>query len=244
MRVQIIGCGDAFGSGGRLQTCFRVQSPGAHFLIDCGASSLPALKRCGVDPATLDFIVITHFHGDHFGGLPFLLVEERIVRRRKNPLCVVGPPGITERVEQACEILFPGSSPVTRIPSVTFHEYNAAEPLQVSGAKIQAFPVVHSEGTHPHAVRVECAGKVVAYSGDTEWTEKLVPAAHHADLFLCEAYFYEKKIPKHLDYRTLAAHRAELRCENLLLTHLHTDMLARLREIPEQAAQDGMVLEI
>ena len=46
--VKFLGCGDNFGSGGRFQTCIFVQSEAAKFLIDCGASSLIAMKQFGV----------------------------------------------------------------------------------------------------------------------------------------------------------------------------------------------------
>lgn len=243
MRVQFVGCGDAFGSGGRSQTCIYVQTPNARFLIDCGATSLPALKRCGIDPAALDFVVITHFHGDHYAGLPFLLVEDRIFQRRSRPLTVVGPVGIAERVAQAAESLFPRSTS-SRGLSAEFVEYSAKSPTHIGHAEIRAFPVIHSEGTNPHAVRVACDGKVISYSSDTEWTNNLIPTADTADLFICEAYFYEKRVPKHLDYATLAAHRHELNCARLILTHMHDDLLRRLNDVPEQAAYDGLTLEL
>ncbi len=70
MQVRFVGCGDAFGSGGRQNTCFHVTGASSNFLIDCGASSLPALKRCGIVRNDIELILITHFHGDHFAGLP------------------------------------------------------------------------------------------------------------------------------------------------------------------------------
>ena len=72
MRLQFIGTGDAFGSGGRFNTCFLVESSGLRFLIDCGATSLTALNRFDVDPDSIDAVFISHLHGDHFGGLVFM----------------------------------------------------------------------------------------------------------------------------------------------------------------------------
>ena len=81
MRIQFLGSGDAFGSGGRLQTCILMESPGFTCLIDCGASSLIALKRANVDPNNVDAILVTHLHGDHFGGIPFLILDGQFSRR-------------------------------------------------------------------------------------------------------------------------------------------------------------------
>jgi ribonuclease BN (tRNA processing enzyme) len=86
------------------------------------------------------------------------------------------------------------------------------------------------------------AGKVIAYSGDTEWTEALVEAARAADLFICEAYFFEKKVKYHLDYRTILDHRSQLECRRIILTHMNQDMLSRLKELDLESAEDGQEL--
>src|SRR5436190_3591605 len=109
MQLQFIGCGDALGSGGRSNTCFHVTGERVNFLIDCGASSLPALKRLGVARDAIDLILITHFHGDHFGGLPFLLLDAQFTRRSR-PLVIAGPQGIETRMKQAMEVMFEHSS--------------------------------------------------------------------------------------------------------------------------------------
>ncbi len=243
-RVHFLGTGDAFGSGGRFQTCFHVTAGSTQFLIDCGASAPLAMKRFGVDLAQLDCVLISHFHGDHYGGLPFLAVEEGIFHRRKAPLVVVGPRGVRERVGQAAEALFPGSTGASGGLPLRFVEYSERQPTEVGNLKVQVWPVVHSAGTEPHALRIQCMGKMIGYSGDTEWTENLIPVAAKADLFICEAYFFEKKVPKHLDYRTLAAHRSRLDCQKLMLTHFHDDMLQHLSAVDEECAEDGKLVEI
>src|SRR3978361_975374 len=109
MKLQFVGCGDAFGSGGRQNTCFHVTGEQVNFLIDCGASSLPALKRLGIARDAIDLILITHFHGDHFAGLPFLLLDAQFTRRTR-PLVIAGPQGIETRLPQVMEALFENSS--------------------------------------------------------------------------------------------------------------------------------------
>ena len=69
MRVKFLGAGDAFGSGGRLNTCLLVDRGESSFLIDCGASVMIAIRRFGVNPNTISTIILSHLHGDHFGGL-------------------------------------------------------------------------------------------------------------------------------------------------------------------------------
>lgn len=233
-----LGSGDAFGSGGRFQTCFHVRAEATQFLIDCGASSLIAMKRFGVDPSSLDIILLSHLHGDHFGGLPFLILDAQFSRRTR-PLVIAGPPGVEARVRDAMEVLFPGSSAVQRKFIMQFAELAEGSETVLGPLSVIPYCVVHPSGAPSFALRVTCGGKVIGYSGDTEWTDTLVQAARGADLFICEAYVFEKKIKYHLDYRTLMDRRTQLGCRRLMLTHMSDDMLQRLQGLDADWAEDG-----
>ncbi|MEV0231761.1 MBL fold metallo-hydrolase [Nonomuraea sp. NPDC050786] len=244
MRVRFVGSGDAFGSGGRFQTCVSVTSGERALLVDCGATSLTALKSQAVDPQSVDAVVISHLHGDHFGGLPFLVLDGQFSRRTK-PLHVFGPAGTGERLTQAMEALFPGSSRVTRRFEVEVRELPAdGSPSDFHGLTIRAWQVVHECGAPPLAVRVEDEESAFAYSGDTEWTPALAEAARGASLFAVESYTYDRPIRSHLDYRTLRAHLDELRADRIVLTHMSPSMLARLADTDLPAAYDGMTVEL
>jgi ribonuclease BN (tRNA processing enzyme) len=93
VELQVLGSGDAFGSGGRFQTCFLLRGAGDPVLIACGASSLIAIKRAGVDPSTLGWVLLSHLHVDHFGGVPFLILDGQFSRRTR-PLVIAGPPSV------------------------------------------------------------------------------------------------------------------------------------------------------
>jgi ribonuclease BN (tRNA processing enzyme) len=242
--ITFLGCGDAFGSGGRLQACFLVASGEHRYLIDCGASSLSAMKRRGVEPAEIDAIVVSHLHGDHFGGIPFLLLDARWRAGRSGALSIAGPPGIEARVREAMDVLFPGSSGTDLGFPLEFVELVAGSETSVSGIAVTPWEVAHESGAPAFALRVRCGGKVIAYSGDTEWTDALREVARDADLFLCEAYFYEKNVPHHLSYATLMAHRAELACRRLVLTHLSEELLGRAADLEAEVAEEGAAIEL
>jgi len=239
VRIRFLGSGDAFGSGGRLQTCIFARSNGHSILVDCGASSLIALKGAGIDPNEIDAVLISHLHGDHFGGLPLLILDGQF-SGRSHPLRIAGPPGIEARVNQAMEVFFPGSSGARRKFEVHFHELPEGIRSSLGPLRVTPYEVVHACGAPPYALRVEIGGRIVAYSGDTEWTDRLVSAASGADLFICESYFYDKPVPFHLDYSTLMQHRSELGCKRMVLTHMSSEMLSHLPELEVQAAHDGL----
>jgi ribonuclease BN (tRNA processing enzyme) len=242
----MVGSGDAFGSGGRFQTCIALapddpaQPP--HTLVDCGATSLTALRQLRLDPNHIGTVVLTHLHGDHFGGLPFLVLDGQF-RRRDRDLTVVGPPGTAERLRQAMEALFPGSSGVRRRFAVHVREHRERQRLTVGAVSVVPFEVRHAAGAPAYAVRVAVDdGSTMAYSGDTEWTDALVEAGAGADLFLVEGYS-PAPVRWHLDLAALAEHRERLDCRRLLLTHLSPTALAA-DLTGWDVAHDGLVLAV
>ena len=244
MQLRFVGCGDAFGSGGRFNTCFHVTGSCVNFLIDCGASSLPALKRHGIARDDIDLILITHFHGDHFAGLPFLLLDAQFSRRTR-PLVIAGPEGIEARLTQAMEALFENSSKTGQRFDLRVVGLRPEETSIFGAVKITPYPVVHGESGGPFlAYRVEAEGRVITYSADTEWTDTLIPAAHNADLFIAEAYTYDKVVKNHLSLKALEAHLAEINPKRLILTHMSDDMLERLDTLAYATASDGMTVEL
>lgn len=244
MQVRFIGCGDAFGSGGRFNTCFHVTGAQSNFLIDCGATSLVALKRSGVDIEAIDAILITHFHGDHFAGLPFLLLDAQFSRRSR-PLVIAGPEGIETRLAQVMEALFENSSSTARRFDLSVRTLVPGRRYDIGAIAVEAFPVVHGASGGPfHAYRIGIEGRIIAYSGDTEWTETLVPAAQGADLFIAEAYTFDKAVKNHLSLRDLEDNLARINPKKLVLTHLGGDMLERREALPFAAAHDGLVIDV
>ncbi len=244
VHLQFLGSGDALGSGGRFQTCLHLHGAVAEgMLIDIGASSLVAMRRAGVDPSSIGWIALSHLHGDHFAGLPFLVLDGQF-NRRTRPLVVAGPAGVAARVRATMDVLFPGLSDVAQRFSIEFVEILDRHPVTLGPARVTPFAVVHASGAPSYALRVEYGGKVIAYSGDTEWTEALVEASAGTDLFVCEAYFFDKKVKYHLDWATLAANRTRLTCRRLIVTHMSQDMLDHLPAVDVETAHDGLTLTL
>jgi ribonuclease BN (tRNA processing enzyme) len=243
MRLQFVGCGDALGSGGRYNTCFHALGDRVNFLIDCGASSLPALKRLEIARDAIDLILITHFHGDHFAGLPFLLLDAQFSRRTR-PLVIAGPQGIEQKLPQVMEALFEHSSGTKQKFELSVVALKPEETHSLGAVKVTPYPVVHGESGGPFlGYRIEAEGRVIAYSADTEWTETLIPLARETDLFIAEAYYYDRIVKNHLSLTTLEAHLPEIKPKRLVLTHMSDDMLGRLDALQHIAAHDGMIVE-
>jgi ribonuclease BN (tRNA processing enzyme) len=243
--VTFAGSGDAFGSGGRYQACIHLRAAGGQppVLVDCGATSLSALRSAGLDPGGIAAVFVSHLHGDHFGGLPFLILDGQFTRRTR-PLAVAGPAGTARRLADAMEVLFPGSSAVSRRFRLDVTELRPGVTETVAGVQVTAREVDHPSGAPALALRLGLGGRVIAYTGDTAWTDVLLDVADGADLLIAEAYRMDKVIPHHLRHADLAARQEMLTCGRIVLTHLGPDVLERLDQVLFETARDGLVLEI
>ena len=247
MRLTVVGSGDAFGSGGRFNSCLFIETAKGTLLLDCGASSLVALKAHGLDPNRIDGIVLSHLHGDHFGALPFLLLDAQFLAGREKPLLIAGPPGTRARLDQALEVFFPLSTKSKwRFPWKVV-EIALDHDTKILGHTVRTAEVIHQSGAPSTAVRLSDGKTLLAFSGDTEWTETLVAVADGADLFICECYAHDGRIAGHMSWQILKRRLPDLRARRIMVTHMNPTMLARLDEVKAAGvlvAEDGMVLEI
>ena len=239
VRVRFLGTGNAFAAGGRSHACILVEHDGGTLLLDSGASALPAIVRA-LDPEKVDAVAVTHLHGDHFVGIPFLL-DERRWNGRTRPITLAGPPSLQKRVLQ---VAAGAGMDFAKLPFECRYVVLGRQPQTVGGAEITAIPVQHSPDSEPHGFRVRVGGKLIGYTGDALWTDELIAIADGADLFISECTWFSKRDPVHLNAQDLIAHKAQIRARRVLLTHLGFESLAHRGELPFEVADDGMTVEL
>jgi ribonuclease BN (tRNA processing enzyme) len=247
MKLTIAGCSDAFGSGGRFHSCYVLETSKGRLLLDCGANSPLALKRAGIAISSIDAIVISHCHGDHFGGLPFLFLDKMFVESTPNPIEILGPCGIKERTEALFECVYPSLNALPREFEINYREIVSRTTADWRGLSIRAYEADHYSGTPSLALSFADEGRIFSFSGDSGWCDGVIEAGRGADLFLTECTFFSTQAEMHLDYLTLAAKFSEIDAKRYVLTHMSEEMLASLDKIDTSrciAAEDGLSLTI
>jgi ribonuclease BN (tRNA processing enzyme) len=247
MKLTVVGSGDAFGSGGRSNTCFILDTKTATIAVDFGASALPALKALRFDPNRIDAVILSHLHGDHFGGLPFLLLDAQFLSRRERPLLIAGPPGTRARLDALLEVFFPKSTGSKWRFQWRVEDIALDQEARVLDHALRTTEVIHQSGAPSTALRLSDGGATFAYSGDTEWTDALIPIADGADLFIIECYEHDREVAGHLSWNILKTRLPDLRARRIVITHMNPSMLGRINEVTGLGlliAKDGLALDV
>jgi ribonuclease BN (tRNA processing enzyme) len=169
------------------------------YLFDAPPTLLAHLKRLGKDAGDIEVVFISHFHGDHYFGLPFLLLEFAELSPRKKDLTVVGPPGIAKRVQSVTDMAFSNVFRKDRGYGLHFVEAKDGRGAAIADCEYVAHKVPHVAGLESFAYRVTCAEGTLAYSGDTTMSETLVPLADESDAFVCECSCWGDNCGPHLN---------------------------------------------
>jgi len=244
MTLTCLGTSDAFGSAGRHCAGYLVATPAGRLLVDAGPSVLSALKSAGESTNAIDAVVLSHLHGDHFGGVPFMLLEATYDAPRPRPLVVVGPLGTEARVFELFRALYSDAGRDPLPFPLRFVELDAHDAHEIADLRIETFAVPHMRSGLALGLRLRAPSRTFVYSGDSAWTDVLLAESSGADLFLCDCSTFDTPVPGHVRYREIEANRARFECRDLLLTHLGREMRARSAEIPEKLANDGLRVAI
>jgi len=244
MKVVFVGTSDAFGAGGRRQSAIFVETAGGGLLLDCAPATTGGLTSLGIERSAIDAIAISHFHADHFAGLPQFLLAAGYEDRRREPLWILGPPGVEQRLHAAAEAMGYGLAGRDLPFPMHFVELATDRESEAGPARIQAFATHHQPDTRPHGLRVAADRRVLAYTGDTGWFDELPAHLRGADLAISECTFLDPTFEYHLDYETLASRADRFACGRLMLTHLGPDMSARRGQLDLETADDGTTLDV
>lgn len=242
--IVFVGTSDAFGAGGRRQSAILLRGAPGTTLIDCGATTPMGLDELGISRNEIETILISHFHGDHFGGIPLMLLAGLYEDERKHPLRIAGPPGIEVRVRQLAIAMGYTLEKHDWEFEIRYEELPPGRKLEIGPATVHAFETRHSPEACPHGLVIESGGERIAYSGDTGWFDELPRQVAGASLFICECTYHSFDFEYHLNHDQLVEHKAEFDCGRIVLTHLGAEMLDKRGAAAFDTADDGLVLRL
>jgi len=219
-----------------------LRGPSGALLLDCGVTTNTGLAQLGIERDEIDAIAISHFHGDHFGGLPLLLLAALYEDERQHPLCIAGPPGVERRVYDLARAM--GHPIDERLWSfeLRFQEFRPDTSQAVGPVPIRPFAVQHQPDSNPQGFVLESGNRRVAYTGDTGWFKTLPDEVAGSDLFVCECTFRRREFEYHLNYETLLEQRDRFDCGRTVLTHLGAEMADLRGRCEFETADDGLVI--
>jgi len=247
MKLHVLGSADAFNSGARCHASYLVHGDGLPTVaVDFGATTLLALRKAGVSAETLDAVFITHLHGDHFGGLPFLILDAMFYDRRERPLTLIGPIGFTVRFEQLFKALYVDIWERERPFETHLVEMSPGDKMEMGGLSVTAFAASHMDPPDvPLCFRMSSVGpsaRTITFSGDTEPCPGLTAAATGADLLVAECSGLAPPCGRHItwqDWQALFVVMAvESGVKKIVLSHLGRDVRDHLAELQAAAPPD------
>jgi ribonuclease BN (tRNA processing enzyme) len=243
-RLTVLGSGDAFNAGGALHSAYLLEGPETNLLLECGPSVLAGLKRSSLDTSKIDAVLISHLHGDHFGGIPFLFLEYVFANPRTRPLIIAGPPGLEDRVRTVYETMYSEKIFHKIRFEIRYVEVAPEEEHEIAGFQAGSFEVPHTAEPYSLGYSITAAdGQSLVFSGDSAWTEDFITKSRGADLFLCECCWIKPAAPIHTSYEEIIAHAHRFECRRILLTHLGEEVRAH-SDLQLEVAYDGLTVEL
>ena len=246
-QLHFLGTGTAFHTDGRGSQCILVQPapPAPPFLVDLGPTAMAAVMRMSVKLDRLDRLFITHLHGDHVAGWPFLLLHLNFVERRSRALDVHGPKGVRDCLEGLMRLCYRDIMENTGLGfEIRYHEIPVTPSRGVDGGALtfDVLPMDH----HPSSIgyRFDLGGPTLGVTGDTRWCANLEALARGSNVLLLECTSMTRVEQAHVSLEEIRERIDSLGDGQVVLVHLTDEVAAELAADPiprVSASHDGML---
>lgn len=224
MKLTILGSGTAAPEPHRVGSCYFLEAGDLNLLLDCGPGGIHHAARFGVDWAGITHVLLTHFHNDHIGDLPYLFFAWRwgTVPPRSTPVTLVGPVGTGDLVARLGDVF--GSHVAEPEFPLQLHEVQHGETLLLgSDVELSVHQTPHTVASV--AYRIAWGGASVAYTGDTDHDSDLAAFLAGVDILVTECSLPdEEHVEGHLTPSRLAALARVAQPGRLVVSHVYPQL--------------------
>ena len=212
-----LGSGNAFAPG-RAYGSFLVDN---RILFEATPTTLPAIRELNIPMEDIQYLFISHFHGDHCFGLPFIFLDHYFITRRKKPLTIIGPKGLKKLAYALIDLAFPDTRRrYSRNFPVKILEVSPGKEYSLETMTFKAFKMFHGK-TSGLGFSLTYKKKRLFYSGDTGPFPSLLEMLQGANIAVLEMSSIDDDYPFHLNQENILEIRRQLPPETrLILTHL------------------------
>lgn len=235
--LRFIGTGNAFAPGG---LCWNGFVLGGRYLFEAPPQALQSLNKMGIDANDLDGVILSHHHGDHFLGLPFLFLQWKTLNRRR-PVRIIGPEGTKRLAKEIGEHVYPWLFETDF--EIEWEEVRDGSRSTLGGLSLASVGVKHDTRLSDSlGFEIGLAGRRMGYTGDSAICDAVLDLARGSEILISECASVDEVIPTHMNLRDdLPRVRAAMKPgARLILTHLGPGVTARGLDNTEVAQDYGV----
>ena len=253
-----IGTGNAFAEGGRFNAGYWLtinKDKPNHTLIDCGPTTLAGIKKFNLPFAQLHRILISHYHGDHFAGLPFLLLDRAYLTSvdnnfsSSNKFQIYGPVGLEERIKRLIHATYPSQYDVL-IGLCEFKVIDPEKHIKFPEYFLKSKKANHSEQAIMYRIEFKDTNNSIIYTGDNEMLLDQFTFFENSDILVTECTTFESQNGNHTSLKFIKDNISkfnEFNIKKVYLTHLGSEVYNKIDiDLPPNVhlATDGLKISL
>jgi len=241
VKLKVLGTGNAFNQQSRMNSSYLVEVGDKNVLIDCGFTVPFALQKENISFSTLDYILITHYHGDHFAGLSALLLALKYITPQEKKLTIIGPGSVMAKVKELQKVLYSGTEKLLDELNLEFFSVDQkGGDYDLGDFKLSVLPMVHSDDAIPVGYIIQNQSYKLGFSGDTCWHEGVEKLIQKSDSIILECNFIERIGEGHISVQELESSQVVLSNKsNIYLTHLYEGSSEQALKLNYNVLRDG-----